>query len=61
MYFKRGDVIIIRQFAPVEDGVKEVRKEVQDIAIPSLKVIGLGEQNKLALTAPVYVNTGKGS
>ncbi|BDS14009.1 transglycosylase SLT domain-containing protein [Aureispira anguillae] len=54
---KKGDVIAIRKYYVPKDAwaKKEVRKNIKGISIASLKVVGLDDKKKKAVTAPVYV------
>lgn len=59
---KKGDLIAIRKYRVPKDAwqkKKAVRKNIKGIAIASLKVVGLDDEKKKALTAPVYVNIKK--
>ena len=55
---KRGDVMAIRKYPVPKDlwNKMQAPPAVEGISIASLEVVGLDDQRKKALTAPVYVN-----
>ncbi len=58
--FQQGDMIAIRRYFAPKDMVYQAtktRKDIQDIRIHSLRVVGIDHEKEKALTAPVYVKT----